>query len=89
MDSGVSDRELIKLIRYMFLNKISDSRDIPDGIFNFGSNTIFLPIFSVAKLKEYSGSFLVGGGKNECLKEVQLIVNALNIKYTELRKFIY
>lgn len=89
MDSGHSEREIIQVVRYMVMNKISDSRDIPEGIFDFGNNTVFLPSFSIAKLKEYNGSFLVGGGQNECLKEVQLIANALNIKVTLMKKFIF
>lgn len=89
MDSGYSESEIIKIVRYMVMNRIVDSRDIPDGIFDIGSNNIFLPSFSIAKLKEYSGSYLIGGGMNECLKEVQLIANALNIRVTLMKKFIF
>lgn len=33
--------------------------------------------------------YLCGGGRDECLKEVMLMCNALNIKYKLIDKFIY
>lgn len=44
---------------------------------------------SIAQLKRFNRSYICGGGRNECLKEVQLMMNAFNIKYTEIEKFIY
>ena len=31
----------------------------------------------------------MGGYREECLKEVQLLMNAFNIKYTQVQKFIF
>ena len=44
---------------------------------------------SVAQLKRFSGSYIMGGGKEECLREVELLMNAFNIKYKEISEFIY
>jgi hypothetical protein len=97
MDSGVTPKLLIKAIRIMYQHKLTDSRDfgevddwkkalndesIPDDMFSV--NWV-----SVKKLKQYSGAYIMGGGKNECLKEVQLIMNAFNIPYKEISSLIY
>ena len=44
---------------------------------------------SVAQLKRFSGSYIVGGGRNECLREVELLMNAFNIKYKRIRSMVY
>lgn len=44
---------------------------------------------SLAQLKRFSGSYIFGGGCNECLKEVQLLMNAFNIKYKVIEDFVY
>ncbi len=44
---------------------------------------------SVAQLKRFSGSYIVGGGRNECLREVELLMNAFNIKYKRIDSMVY
>ena len=44
---------------------------------------------NVDELKQWSGSYLMGGGRDECLKEIQLFMNAFNIKYKIIDKFVY
>jgi len=44
---------------------------------------------SVAQLKRFSGAYLVGGGREECLKEVELLMNAFNIRYKRIDSLIY
>ncbi len=99
MDQGVDDRTMIQSIRYMALKKAWDSRDIDeeewlekfedlDGIY-FDDAIGFPSELQINKLKQWSGSLICGGGINECLKEVQLLMNAFNIKYTEVKKFMY
>jgi len=44
---------------------------------------------SVAQLKRFNRAYLMGGGRNECLKEVSLLMNAFNIKYKLIEQFIY
>lgn len=44
---------------------------------------------SVAQLKRFNGSYLVGGGRNECLREVELLMNAFNIRYKRIDSLVY
>lgn len=44
---------------------------------------------SVAQLKRFSGSYIMGGGREECLREVELLMNTFNIKYKRIEEFIY
>lgn len=95
MDSGIFEDVIIKVIRYMAINRIYSSGLIDEEELNkitntdLRSNEINLPPFRIDLLKQFSGSYIMGGGKNECLREVQLIMNAFNIKYTTFSKFVY
>lgn len=95
MDSGISEDVIIKVIRYMAINRIYSSGLIDEEELSkitntdLRSNEINLPPFRIDLLKQFSGSYIMGGGKNECLREVQLIMNAFNIKYTTFSKFVY
>jgi hypothetical protein len=40
-------------------------------------------------LKNYSNIVLLGGGVNECLKEVEIALLALNKNFNVLRQFTY
>jgi len=44
---------------------------------------------SMAQLKRFSGSYIVGGGRKECLREVELLMNAFNIKYKRIDSMVY
>lgn len=117
MDQGVSDATIIKAIRLMYQNKVTDSRELFGGAYSISSETggtipaddyeinmkaalgewkdnmkddaISVEWTSVAQLKKYSGAYIMGGGRDECLKEVQLLMSAFNIKYKVIEAFIY
>jgi hypothetical protein len=40
-------------------------------------------------LNKLSGSYIVGGGRNECLREVELLMNAFNFKYKRIDSMVY
>jgi hypothetical protein len=44
---------------------------------------------SIALLKKFNGAYIVGGGRNECLREVELLMNAFNIKYKRIDSLVY
>jgi hypothetical protein len=44
---------------------------------------------SIAQLKRFSGAYIVGGGRDECLREVELLMNAFNIKYKRIDSLVY
>ena len=98
-DQGVDTSMLKKALRYMMSQKVNDSRDIEpevweemfpddwhDGLID---DMIYLPDIPLNILKKWSGSYIVGGGKNECLLEVQQLMSTFNIKAKTVRKFIY
>lgn len=107
MDRGENPASIIKVIREMYRQKVSDSRDLfggenhPDYDENMRElaghafrpfdldDSLTINWTSVAQLKRFSGSYLVGGGRNECLREVELLMNAFNIRYKKIEKFIY
>jgi hypothetical protein len=104
MDLGVPDNIIIKAIREMYQLKISDSREIDDN-YDEDKATIMwekklnyspLPVdplsvnwISVKKLKQFEGSYMVGGARSQCLREVELIMNAFNIRYKRVDALIY
>lgn len=104
MDADVEPRLIIKLIRYMYQKRVNDSRDIKFPPFNkrtpdetelyhllqeFKDEPFIINWTSVAQLKKFSGSYLVGGGRNECLREVELLMNAFNIRYRRIDHLVY
>ncbi len=99
MDMGADEGFIKKAIRFMISKKENDSREIEpeewkenfpdDWNDDFEDDNIYLPDIPLNTLKKFSGSYLTGGGKNECLKEVQTLMSIFNIKYTLVREFIY
>jgi len=107
MDRGTDPRIIIRVIREMYQQKVSDSRDLFNGELdlNYDENMKKLmgneyrefdlddPLIvnwtSVAQLKRFNGAYLVGGGRNECLREVELLMNAFNIRYKRIDSLVY
>jgi hypothetical protein len=104
MDSAVGEKSIIKTIREMYRQKVADSRDLFDGDLTklnafvdddavdeglLKNEPITVEWVSLEYLRKFNNCYICGGGRNECLKEVQLLMNAFNIKYTEISRFIY
>lgn len=104
MDHGIEPSTIIATIREMYSQKVSDSRDLTFPSFNrrtptqsliqgaideMGDDSISVGWASVGLLKRFSGAYLVGGGRNECLREVELLMNAFNIKYKRIDSLVY
>ena len=99
MSYGVSEATITKVARYMVMNNFNDSREIEEEIFlelvgddfddNMYNDALYLPEISIADLKSLSGSLLGGGGRHECLQEIQMLMNAFNIKYKLVNGWIY
>lgn len=94
MDYGYDEDDIIKLIKYMIDNKIDNSQDIDDETFEeldiepLGSNRIWIPDV-LEELKKYNNIILCGGGRNECLREIEIALKVLNKPYKLLNKFVY
>ena len=105
MDSGVDDSIIIKTIRLLYQQKLSDSRELFGGegshtyepgmreLLGDNYNVMYDPLSvnwtNISQLKKFNGSYIIGGGRNECLREVELLMNAFNIKYKRIDNLIY
>jgi hypothetical protein len=105
MDEGIPENTIIKTIREMYQQKVNDSRDLFQNSENpaedfqkfigldFKDWMLDDPItvnwISLKLLKTFSGSYMTGGAENECLKEVELLMSAFNIRSKRISKFIF
>lgn len=89
MANGINDsRDLDKEAWNRFVNETgANAQDIRD-LLETADDMINIPDL-MEELKRYSNPLLMGGGINECLKEVELALMALNKPYTIYKKFIY
>jgi len=95
MDYGVDPGNIQRAVRYMAMNGIWDSREMPEEVldeFLDGAQVgdhIYIPHISVANLKKMEGCYLCGGGKDACLLEIEILMRAFNINHRLFKKFIY
>lgn len=94
MDSGYSSDDIIKLIKFMIENKYKTSEDLSEeeweelDIEDPSPNRIFIPGV-LTELKKYNNIVLCGGGRDECLKEIEICLDVLGKPYKLLNKFVY
>jgi hypothetical protein len=102
MDAGLDEGEILKLINYMYKNNINDSREIEDEVWsqigldastiehmNKNEDALFIPDVMNYLSKITGNISLVGGGKNECLREVEFCLKVLNKPYTLINEWVY
>jgi len=95
MDTGVDHDDIIETVRYMINSDINDSRDIDielNDCFDFINNTadcINLPDICLNQVKQFNNAEVIGGGRYECLAEMEILFEALNINYNLNDFFIY
>jgi len=103
MDEGVDTSNIIQTLRYMVVNNLTDAREIDEEIFEEVTGLpedeyshyvddlgIFFPQeINIADLKAMSKSLMGGGFRSECLAEIQILMNAFNIKYKLVDEWIY
>jgi len=104
MDSGIEPATIIATIRELYAQKKSDSRELQFPASNrrtpqqslimgvmqeMNDEPISVNWTSVAQLKRFSGAYLVGGARDQCLREVELLMNAFNIRYKRIDSLIY
>lgn len=104
MDEGIEEEQITNLVRYMMEEGVNDSRDLEvefwNGFINkyggedirelveFSSDAINIPEL-MDELRGYGNILLCGGGINECLKEVEISLDALDKPYDTLSQFTY
>lgn len=102
MDSGIDSGVIVATIREMYAQKISDSRDlvfpenptptqqlIQSAVDEMRDDHLAVGWTSIAQLRKFNGAYLVGGGREECLREVELLMNAFNIRYKRIDSLVY
>lgn len=99
----MSDASIIRTIRAMYQHRITDSREFEDKGINIADITgpewtekvgdpeinIYLPEVEIQLLRRLSPFYMMGGGRNECLREIELLCNAFNIRYKRVDSLIY
>jgi hypothetical protein len=104
MDEGVDDEDTTELVRYMIEKGVNDSRELDEEFWDefverfgkehlrelmeFSGDCINIPEL-MEELNDYRGVVLCGGGIKECLKEVEIALNALEKPFTILTKYTY
>lgn len=98
MDKYINEKEISRFVKFMLKNNINDSREIDSYTWDKFKNNdlryllvhdpIYIPDL-IEFIKKYTNIILLGGGKNECLKEVEIVLTSINKKYNLLEKFIY
>jgi len=96
MEQGASDATVIKMIRTLYTKKLNDARDLEydEYVAIMGDDSLIDEVFainwtSVAQLKRFNGAYIMGGGRNECLREVELLMNAFNVRYKRIDDLVY
>lgn len=100
MDSGVNDEQMITLGKYMIDHDLEDLGDIKsplDGVDPRWLEPVDAYLFKIPALKDELVKFLkpgakplvIGGGKEECFKEVLLLLAMLDYEWDEESQFIY
>ncbi len=99
MDQNIDTGLIIQLLRKMAQQKINDSRELKPGLEELlyddeyeswmEDDPLYFPDINIAQLKSMSGALLCGGGRHECLKEIQLLMSVYNIRYKLAQDFIY
>jgi len=101
MDRGIDEKLIIKTIREMYQQRVTDSRDLFDGdgdqlVEFLGDEEAASAVMdgmsvnwlSVTELKKHAG-YIMGGGREECLREVELLMSAFNLKHRQIEEFMY
>jgi len=104
MDSGIEPSIIIATIRELYQQKVIDTRDLefPNSSERTPQQSLILGTIqeldnepltvnwaNLAQLKRFNGAYLVGGGREECLREVELLMNAFNIRYKRIDSLVY
>lgn len=104
MDKGIDEDQIVNLIKMMMERDINDSRELDEEFWNefverfgdedirelmeFSDDCLHIPDL-MDKLRPYNNIVLTGGGINECLKEVEIALDALDKTYLTWGRFTY
>lgn len=99
MDNNIPDKIIVNTVKHLINNNIQSSEQIDENqLFKLVSvnnihtctiDSIYLPNFDIDFIKNNNNFEVIGGGKNECLKEITLILDAYDKKYITSNHLIY
>ncbi len=104
MGKGIDEDSIVNLVKYMYNNDVNMSTDLDEEFWNefvdeYGDEDIrelmennddFINIPDLMDFLKYSDNIvLVGGHTEECLKEVEIALDALDKNYQTWNKFTY
>jgi hypothetical protein len=73
--------------RLEFLTPIADSiNSEPETLID---DALSVGWVAVDQLRKYNNCYIIGGAREQCLAEVQLLMNAFNIRYTVIDSLVY
>lgn len=104
MDEGVDEDKIVGLVKYMVREGVNYSRDLDEEFWDkyiseyghddvrelleYSDDCVNIPDL-MDELINYNNIILCGGGIKECLKEVEIALNALDKNYSVLTKYTY
>lgn len=104
IDEGIDDEEIVNLVKMMVEYDVNDSRDLDSEFWSeyvsrYGEQDI-KELMEVSDdcinipdlmdfLRNLNNIIICGGGENECLKEVEIALQALGKNYQRLDNYIY
>lgn len=99
MDNGVDDDTIVSVLRTMQDLRKSDSRDLSDDLLEelapgrprYDPLIASEYVYDAVRAMRQTASrwFTCGGGLNECLKEVELVLDAQRVNYSQLAHLTY
>ncbi len=90
MDEGVSKSDIVSTIEQMLETKAYDSRDLDDLPEDVPKDDpIFLPEELVKAFTGVTSPTLIGGGKDECLAELSILLDGMGVKHHIDTKCVY
>jgi hypothetical protein len=97
MDNGVPDEDIVAVAKELRKQRKSDSRDLPGKVLAKISpvgavrcDPLFLPYELEIEPRYRQASWRIcGGGRDECLKEVELWLDSCNIAYNRIDHLTY
>jgi len=99
MDQHISPNTIIKVLRQMMRDGYNNSREYePEQLQKIVGkewndymydDMIYIPDVAIAELKSLSGALIGGGGRDECLRELEILMSAFNIRYKRVQDWMY
>ena len=104
IDNHVPDEDVVRFIKFLIEKDINGSREMTEefweewterygdddvkSLMEFSDDAVYIPDL-MDELKSYGDIILFGGGINECLKEVEIALDALGKSYRTYSKYTY